>query len=307
MSRKHHYHIIGDIHGQAKKLEGLLRQLGYRKNGNGYRHPVASTIFLGDFIDRGRENGRVLEIVQDMVASGQARAIMGNHEFNAVCYHTMSGDEPLRCRDDTTTRQHATFLDEFGFDTAATRKAISWFRSLPLFIEQEGFRAIHACWHQKELDSLPLNPDNTLPARLYTESCSKANGTSLAIKTVLKGTTVPLPAGTAFKDKDGYKRRKIRTRWWLDGQQTYRDLMMTQDPIPETVREQQLRVAACYRATDPPVFIGHYWLTGKPALQQHNICCLDYSAGKDGPLIAYRHTVGEPFSNARFIVGTTNS
>jgi hypothetical protein len=40
-----------------------------------------------------------------------------------------------------------------------------------------------------------------------------------------------------------------------------------------------------------PIFFGHYWLephAPKEPLAK-NICCLDFSAGKLGPLVAYRH------------------
>lgn len=59
------YHIIGDIHGQAAKLENLLvSKLKYRKKGLGYHHPEYTTVFLGDYIDRGKQNRRTHE--QDM-------------------------------------------------------------------------------------------------------------------------------------------------------------------------------------------------------------------------------------------------
>ena len=46
--------IIPDIHGQADKLEGLLKLLGYREVKEVWRHSDSerSAIFLGDFIDR---------------------------------------------------------------------------------------------------------------------------------------------------------------------------------------------------------------------------------------------------------------
>ncbi len=74
------YHFIGDVHGQADRLEALLRQLGYARAGSGWRHPAGRVVFLGDFIDRGPQQRRVIEIVRSMVESGNALAVMGNHE-----------------------------------------------------------------------------------------------------------------------------------------------------------------------------------------------------------------------------------
>ena len=38
----------------------------------------------------------------------------------------------------------------------------------------------------------------------------------------------------------------------------------------------------------PPVIFGHYWFTGNPAVISPSFACVDYSAAKDGPLVAYR-------------------
>lgn len=37
----------------------------------------------------------------------------------------------------------------------------------------------------------------------------------------------------------------------------------------------------CYRRK--PVFFGHYWLTGEPAILSPHAAWVDYSAGKGGP------------------------
>ena len=47
------YDIIGDIHGQADKLDGLLKHMGYRERDGAYRHPSRKAIFVGDIIDGG--------------------------------------------------------------------------------------------------------------------------------------------------------------------------------------------------------------------------------------------------------------
>ena len=91
------YDFIGDIHGYAQLLERILLKLGYQSMGDSY---VASdeerkVVFLGDYINRGPQNRRVIEIVRSMTETGQAIALMGNHEFNAIYYHTCSSSAPL--------------------------------------------------------------------------------------------------------------------------------------------------------------------------------------------------------------------
>jgi len=90
MRGAHGYDIIGDIHGCAAKLEALLVDLGYRPDApNGaYRHPDRTAIFVGDLIDRGPGQLRVLEVAKAMADAGTAQVAMGNHEFNAIAYAT---------------------------------------------------------------------------------------------------------------------------------------------------------------------------------------------------------------------------
>ena len=80
--------IIGDVHGQAEKLEALLGRLGYRRTGGAWRHPGRTAVFVGDLIDRGPGQLETLRIVRDMVEAGQARVTLGNHEFNAIAWAT---------------------------------------------------------------------------------------------------------------------------------------------------------------------------------------------------------------------------
>ncbi len=79
------YDLIGDIHGHASDLVRLLEAVGYVSAGPGYCHPAGRrVIFLGGYIDRGPEIRRVLQIVRGMAEASDARAILGNHDFNAL-------------------------------------------------------------------------------------------------------------------------------------------------------------------------------------------------------------------------------
>jgi hypothetical protein len=70
------FDIIGDVHGCAFKLEALLKDLGYRLDpwSGVFRHDSRQAIFVGDLIDRGPSQLRVLEVVKGMVDSGSAQA-----------------------------------------------------------------------------------------------------------------------------------------------------------------------------------------------------------------------------------------
>jgi len=87
------YDIIGDIHGHSDELNALLETLGYRNIEKSRRHPDGrKVIFLGDYIDRGPKIREVLQTVGGMVDAGQALAILGNHEVNALRFETVGSD-----------------------------------------------------------------------------------------------------------------------------------------------------------------------------------------------------------------------
>ena len=154
-------HIIGDIHGQAGKLTALLQELGYQHRQGAYRHPSANAIFVGDFIDRGPHQLETLDIVRRMVDAGSARAVMGNHEFNAIAWHTPDPDDPgeyLRPRGGTrgqkNRHQHHAFLTELQDQPARHADIVSWFKTLPLWLDLQGLRVVHACWHPTHMQVL---------------------------------------------------------------------------------------------------------------------------------------------------------
>jgi hypothetical protein len=100
--------VIGDIHGYADKLRRLLSRLGYEQSGGIYRSPDRRAIFVGDLIDRGPAIGEVMEIVAGMLRERAAQVVMGNHEFNALCFHRPDGKGGyLRLHTEKNCAQHA--------------------------------------------------------------------------------------------------------------------------------------------------------------------------------------------------------
>ena len=150
--------IIPDIHGQAEKLRLALKNLGWRRNGTTWVHPEPDRqiLFLGDFIDRGPENDAVIRIVRELMDAGRAQAIMGNHELNAIHFHTADPETgaPLRSHDTDNIFQHGSFLKEFPIGASQTKDVLDWMTTLPLFIETDEFRAVHAAWIQSAIDDL---------------------------------------------------------------------------------------------------------------------------------------------------------
>ena len=116
MDPKATYTFIGDVHGQAPTLRALLQKLGWT-NRNGQLKPRGREhlVFVGDLIDRGSRNLQTVEIVRELVEQGDATCVMGNHEFNAVHFHTehpSGSGQYLRARTPNNHRQHRQVLDE---------------------------------------------------------------------------------------------------------------------------------------------------------------------------------------------------
>jgi hypothetical protein len=65
---------------------------------------LSELLFVGDFTDRGPGSRGVLLMVRRLVDSGLAFAIMGNHEFNFVAYHSFD-DRGERLRVDTSAHR----------------------------------------------------------------------------------------------------------------------------------------------------------------------------------------------------------
>ncbi len=298
------YDVIGDVHGRADLLIELLIKLGYQPCGDSYFHPQRSAVFIGDLIDNGPQQTEVLALVRAMESMGRAKVIMGNHEYNAVCYATRDPDSPkywLRPHNEKNMKQHQGFIDAFKGDNQAYWSAIHWLRQLPVFLELDGARFVHACWHQKTLDKVKplLGPNNEISHDLLVRSAKLGNLEYDAFEILLKGPEMTLPEGHNFFDKYGNTRCDIRVKWWRTQARTYRDLALVPLGQEENVPSIDVKAANYSYLGKEPVFIGHYWLQGRPGLQTSRVACVDYSA--DGRLVAYRWDGETELSEDKFV------
>jgi hypothetical protein len=286
------FDLIGDIHGHAYKLEALLQKLGYAKRDGFYAHPNRKVIFVGDYIDRGPKIPETLELVRQMVDNESAIALMGNHEYNALCFHFKDKEGGhLRKHLIKNIIQHSETLKQFQNNQKQYEEYVEWCKSLPLFYETENFRAVHACWDHKSIGFLKQTlKDNRLTDDLIYQSVKKGTELNDAIEQTLKGKEIKMPDGLFFTDKDGTKRHDIRIKWWEDPEtMTYEKISVEPLPnLPDTAVDLSLlKNKDYYKVDEKKVFFGHYWLKGEPSLYRENVCCLDYSVAKGGYLVAY--------------------
>ena len=305
------YDLIGDIHGYATELKALLTKMNYREIDGVWQHPKRTVIFLGDFVDKGPEQLEVIRIAKAMVEKGKAMAVMGNHEFNAVLWATKDtknpgGDSHLRAHSSKNLDQHREFLEQVGEDTDLHSKVIDWFKTLPLYLNMEEFRVVHACWHPDYLQVIDRHTDdqNCIKAESWTESAKKGSELFDAVEILLKGLEVKLPNGFQFLDQYGHSRSKIRTQWWRSGDDlTCKDVALAPVSIIKQLPHEKIgaNVLPGYDCLKP-VFVGHYWMSGTPALLTEHVACLDYSVAGDrnGKLCAYRWDGEERLDEDKF-------
>lgn len=122
------FDIIGDIHGCFDELVELLRELGYevleRDEAAPNRFevrppPDRKAIFLGDLVDRGPKTPDVLRLVMDMVESGAALCVPGNHDTKLM--------RKLRGRDVQITHGLAESLEQLDERPAEFRDEVTRF------------------------------------------------------------------------------------------------------------------------------------------------------------------------------------
>ena len=287
------YDLIGDIHGHADQLETLLQKLGYVKELGVYKHPnKRQVIFVGDFIDRGPQIRETLHLVKDMCDAGTALAIMGNHEYNAICFHTphTERDGFFRSHDIKEIAQHIRTLEQFENYPSEWDNFLEWFKTLPLFLELDSLRVVHAYWNDEHIQWIRKNYKG-----ITTDFLNKAtdatdhSGVYTIIVETLKGKEWTLPIGMAISDKDGTLRKQCRVKWWIPNEKrkTYNDILMH---CPDELKDKRIDSADRFPSylNTKPVFFGHYCLNQKPEIVNECAICLDYCMAKDGVLVACR-------------------
>jgi hypothetical protein len=141
--------VVGDVHGELDALRALLAHLGYAADG---AHPGdRRLVFVGDLCDRGPDSPGVLAFVRRLVESGRALATLGNHEIDLLRGDRKDGND--------------WFWSEFGARDAKYEPrahlpperregVIAFLRSLPLALERDDLRVVHAAWDSVSIAQL---------------------------------------------------------------------------------------------------------------------------------------------------------
>ncbi len=303
------YDIIGDIHGHADKLEALLKRMGYAAKGRGYVAPLGrQAVFVGDFIDRGPKQLRVLEIVRAMIDSADALAVMGNHEFNAIGFVTEDGKGGyLRPNSEDKRAQHAEFLAAVGEGSATHKAWVDWFRTLPLVLDLGGIRVAHAWWDNDAVAAIDGaywdKSSRVMSESFLRDSYVKNSPVCLARKILTCGVEWDLPEGLYIEDASGHRHGDARLAVWRHWALGLRELALvprgTEEMIPDIDVPRHIKLEPIEGS---PILFGHHWFNGTPVIETPKVACLDWSAAKTGcPLVAYRWNGESVLTNDVFL------
>lgn len=261
--------IVGDIHGEVDSLNALLIQLGYNERG---LHPDGRRlVFVGDLVDRGPDSPAVVETVKSLVESGVAQCVLGNHELNIVLEECKHGGEWFFPHiDDPQSQMKAV-------DKSRRKLYQEFFERLPLALERDDLRVIHACWHQDSIDKLKTN---YLNGDSYTAT-HKAFEAEVRAELEREGMMEKYEQEKQeYGDRIEYKHNDPCKHWpnplMLEGHAAVDEAEQMGNPIKVLTSGVERKAVAPFHASgkfrfverikwwneysdDKPVVIGHYW------------------------------------------------
>lgn len=244
-----------------------------------------------------------------MCEAGTARCVLGNHEFNAIGWARTDPktQQPLRAHSERNSKQHSAFLEQVGFHGSPLHlEIIDWFETLPVWVETEEIRVVHACWHDDSRRALhdAVDADGRLTPDGLITALTRGTVAYQAADILLKGPEVDLPDGIVFVDAQRTERRQARVKWWIADATTYRTAAIVDPDLAHKLPDSEIEDRYFTYHDPKPVFFGHYWLSGEPRVECPEAVCLDYSIALNGALVAYRWS-GETHLTPENIISVT--
>lgn len=128
--------VIGDIHGCYNELKELIFDL---EQAGEYNKKKDKLVFLGDYIDRGKDSRLVVKFIRDLQKNNKrVIALMGNHEDMLIDYYDKKSPYIWKMNGgNETLNSYEGNMKQFADD-------IEWMRNLPLYYEDKHFIYVHA-------------------------------------------------------------------------------------------------------------------------------------------------------------------
>lgn len=288
------YDIIGDIHGHATVLKKLFVLLDYKKGVNGYYHPERKAVFVGDFTNRGPEIRSTIRIIRQMVESGNALAVLGNHEISNILYHLRpENDAPLLNVKGKRYQSVTQTIQEFKPYPQEWKEHRKWLRSLPFYLDLEGIRVAHAYWSDKHIRIIKENvPEGKISKQIFRNLILDPHSElSQAILQTTRGVHLILPPDLKIMDHRKRSHRFFRIRWWEspEGKSFHDWSFESKFRLPHyTIPPEIYPRFELYPEDAPPFFFGHYCRGRGPHVILKNLCCIDSCITTHKTLSAYR-------------------
>jgi hypothetical protein len=287
------YDIIGDVHGQATLLKKLLFELGYEKGKKGYFHAERKAVFVGDFINRGPEIRKTIRMIRKMVKNGNAFAVLGNHEINAILFHLKEKDgKPLVKEPRKNYLSLFKTINEYSVYPDEWKKHLRWMRRLPLFLELGEIRIVHACWSNSAIEVIKsvYNEERGKKSIFREYHKNSKSELSKSISIITKGINLTMPCDLKVVNNKGIVPRAFRLSWWEnpDGK-TFREMSFeSKYKLPAyTVPKEIIPETFFYSKNEPIAFFGHYCRAKGPHIVKNNLCCVDSCVTGAKVLTAY--------------------
>lgn len=140
-------YVMGDVHGQLKKLSKLLREARLVDDHLAWQGGQAILWFIGDLVDRGPDSIAVLDLVMRLqteaaLAGGQVGCLLGNHELLLLAAYRfgrrstgLSSNFISKWRQNGGNRKDLALL---------TREHLEWLAQLPAMASVSNRLLLHA-------------------------------------------------------------------------------------------------------------------------------------------------------------------
>ena len=123
--------VIGDIHGCYDELVALIEKVQYNKESD-------KLIFLGDYIDRGKDSSKVVAFIRDLQRQNKnVIALRGNHEQMCIDY-----SDTYEITWWWNGAQET--VDSYGANDEQFKSDVRWMETLPLYYEDDNYIYVHA-------------------------------------------------------------------------------------------------------------------------------------------------------------------
>jgi hypothetical protein len=293
--------IIGDVHGELDALVRLIARLGGDAETATVQRPL---VFVGDLIDRGPDSPGVVHLVRRLIEAGVAYSVAGNHELNLLRDQRKEGNGWFFGHDDRYLGRPFESVPVPIDDVAPVR---SFLASLPLVLERQDLRVVHACYDSFLVEHLPAHGD----LGLLAEAADETVDVHLRERGLLQAADEEQSRYGGFIDPEDMPQRPLPATLAVtlaeQAHGPYRVLTSgREEAIPDDMplfyvggKWRVVRRARWWSAYHdaPAVVVGHYWRrrgsrgTGRPNLweavppfgwagPEGNVFCVDYSVGR---------------------------